>query len=109
MAVKSKGMQSRVRQVNANANLGVSVPYEYGYGYRYGRYGAYGGAYARPVTTNPGAILTENLRQQQAQGTQIRTQEKVGMASNVMEIMEQIKTANSDVRRNMTQKYQLEF
>ena len=108
-AVKSKGMRSRVRQVNASANLGVAVPYESGYGYRYGRYGAYGGAYARPVTTNPGAILNNNLRQQQSQQTQIRTQEKVGMASNVMEIMEQIKTANSNVRRNMTQKHQLEF
>jgi hypothetical protein len=109
VAVKQKGMRSRVRTVNANANLGVDVPVQYGYGYRYGRYGGFAaGGYAQPVW-NPGAILNNNLRQQQSQVTQIRTQEKVGMAANVMQIMEQIKTSTSTARRHFTQKYQLEF
>jgi hypothetical protein len=113
MAVKRKGMRSRVRQVNASANLGSTIPYQYGYsygsGYRYGRYGAYGAGYAHPVTNNPGVILNNNLRQQQSQQTQIRAQEKAKMASSVTDIIQQIKTSAATVRREMTQKYQIEF
>ena len=106
LSVKAKGMRTRARTVNANANQYNTD----GTGYRYGRYGDYGAVqYGLYNSGNPGAILNNDLRQQQSAATQIQTQETVNMAATATTIMADVKAATSSIRRTMTQKFQIEF
>jgi hypothetical protein len=106
-AIKGIGMRSRVRQVNAVANMEPPVQYAGGVygGHRYGRYGWYGG-YRQGYVGNP---IQGSLRQEQSVRTQIRTQERVGGAANARAIMQDLKNTTTEVRRKMTEKYQIEF
>ena len=91
-----------MRQVNSGGS-GI-VPGYSAAGFRYGRFGAYGASYV-----SPGAALNADLAVQQQQRTRIRAQERVGMAASVMDIMGQVTQVNSQMRRHMTEKYQIEF
>jgi hypothetical protein len=113
MAIKGIGMRSRVRQVNEVANMEAPT-HSWGAswgGSRYGRYGWYGGGgaaggYYQGYLGNP---IQGSLRQQQTIRTQVRAQEKGRGAANVQGIIQNIKNVTGEVRRQMTQKYQIEF
>jgi hypothetical protein len=80
-------------------------------GSRYGRYGWYGGGgaaggYYQGYLGNP---IQGSLRQQQTIRTQVRAQEKGAGAANVQTILQNLKNVTSQVRRTMTERYQIEF
>jgi hypothetical protein len=77
-------------------------PTDYYGGYRYGRYGWYGGGVA---VYNP----QDTIRQWDSERRAIRGQEKGKMATDVNSIREEVIQATADVRREMTQRYQVEF
>jgi hypothetical protein len=66
-----------------------------------GRWGAYGGY---------GAVAyQEDLRAMQSERIRIRTTERVNTAATGRDVMQQVAEATADIRRKMTQKYQVEF
>lgn len=90
-SLKNIAGRSRVREVNTVETSG-------GYAYRGGRwggYGAYGYGYDRYAT-------------QQAR-TAARTEERVSGTRNARDIMRDIETATSEVRREMVKKYNADF
>jgi hypothetical protein len=93
MSVKTMGIQTGVRSAQVTAGDWNG---DYGYGaYRYGAYGRYAvGAEVRAVGTERRAIEAE---------------EKGVAATDVQQIRQAIISATSDIRRKMTQKYQVEF
>jgi hypothetical protein len=104
--VRTMGIQSGARQAQI-----VSAPTGYAYtaygdgaAYtcRYGRYGAYGtgGVYAGDKA---------EMKAVEAQRRVVRAEEKAKMATNVYEVRDAVIAATTDVRRKMTQKYQVEF
>lgn len=101
MAIKGVGIRTRVGEVNAVAsgvtNSGGAVGgFRYG---GYGGYGAYGYDYTRGMTR----------REQQSARTQVRANEKSTGAASVQQIRQQMQEASAQIRREMTQKYQIEF
>ena len=74
-------------------------------------------SYSRPVgvTRWGGAYgwygwgTTPNVRREQQMRTQVRTQERLKGNLSANEIMRQIENATADIRRAMTQKYNVEF
>lgn len=98
-AVRAMGIRTSVRVSQI-----TSSPAGYGYvgGYRYGAYGWYGGG---RTVYSPRAeargVVEERLG--------VRSQERGNMAMNVQQIRDAIIAATTDIRRKMTQKYQVEF
>ena len=94
-SVKTMGIQTGVRTAQVTASGGDwSGGYGYG-GYRYGAYGRYAeGQEVRAVGTERRAIEAE---------------EKGAAATDVQQIRQSIIQATADMRRQMTQKYQVEF
>jgi hypothetical protein len=99
-SVKTMGIQSGVRQTQAtgggvySANNGY-----YGYGgYRYGAYGAYG----------RGAQMAD-IKAAGAQKRVVQAEETAIMATDVQKLRQDLIAATTDIRRKMTQKYQVEF
>jgi hypothetical protein len=101
MAIKGIGIRSGVRQAQETTQ-GVSTPYASGGGYdnyRYGRYGWYAGVESRGMN-----------RYEQAQtGARIRMEERGTGAAQARSIMQDIENVTAQVRRTMTEKYNLEF
>ncbi len=97
------GIQSGVREAQITSS---SAGYGYvgaGYG-RYGAYGGYGGRVVVPVY-NPMA----EIKAVGAERRVVRAEETATMATDVHAIRAQIIAATADIRRKMTQKYQVEF
>ncbi len=99
-AVRTMGVRGGVRESQVTApDAGVySSGYGYG-GYRYGAYGSYGGYYSP----------REQARDIGAERRRIQAQEKGVMAGNVSNVRDEVIAATNDIRRKMTQKYQMEF
>lgn len=103
MSVKTMGIQTGVRssQVPASGDYSPSyggavvTPYGTVYGYRYGA----NGRYAQMAEVK--AIGTERRA--------IRAEETGAAATDVQQIRQAIVEATADIRRKMTQKYQVEF
>ncbi len=126
-AIQGIGVRSRVRQVEGNNSIasgGWGGGYDnYGGGYNYGGnyYGGWGvtGSYTRgnrvvgygasAAGTAIAAGQQAGLRAQQRMGTQVRVQEKAKGTSAARAIMKEIDNATAKVRRDMTQKYNVEF
>lgn len=125
-SVKGYGIQKRVGEVNADSNAapfgGANYGYDNsGYGYGGGYYGRpyYGGvgAYGWTGGSAAGAAASNSLywagrsemRDAMAQRTQVRTQLRAQTATQVQGIVEQLRQAHSQIRTEMTQKYQVEF
>lgn len=91
--------------------------WQQGYSGYYGR--SYGGNYGRVVATNAaygiagdlGAMgaFKSGLRQQQQARTEVRVQATAQGATGVQQILQNIQTATTQVRRSMTDKYQVQF
>jgi hypothetical protein len=102
MAVRTMGIQTGVRSAQiTSGSVGGSDGY-YGYGgYRYGAYGAYNG----------GADIygMGNVKAVGEQRRVVRAEEKSIAATDVQQIRQKIAAASGDIRRKMSQKYQIEF
>ena len=100
LAVRGMGIRSAVRQSDITSGDGAG--YAYAGGYRYGRYGAYGGGVAvHSPRAEARAIGSERRK--------VRYQERGAMAGNVQMVRDEIIQATNDVRRLMTQRYEVEF
>ena len=102
-AVKAMGIQSNVRQsqiISSSAGYG-NTPY------RYGRYGSYGGYGAAGVATSYNPVA--EAKGVYAERRVVRAEEKGAAATDVQELRQQVIAATTDIRRKMTQKYQIEF
>lgn len=89
---------------------GVADPYYYGgYGYGRGVYGGgwYGGPVANRAATRSAAM--QEMRSELSEKRVIRTQARADIAGDLNSIKAQIVQVTNDVRRKMTQRYQLEF
>jgi hypothetical protein len=94
-SVKTMGIQSAARQSQVTG--GDVYAGDYG-GYRYGAYGAYG----QPAQMAEIKGVGQERRA-------IRAEEKGIMATDVQKLRQNLIAATTDIRRKMTQKYQIEF
>jgi len=119
MSLKGTTIQRRVDEVGASNSASI-------YGGAIGNVsqsnwqgGGYGGNYGRRMETNAaygiarrgGAMgaFKSQLRQQQQAKTAVRTQAKAQAATSIQQIIQNIQTAGTQIRRSMTQKYQVQF
>lgn len=101
-ALRGVGMRTAVRTMDNTVNSDVpAVSYGGGYNSGYG-YG-YGGYTFRYFDMRSGARI------QSQQNAAIRTQERVSGVATVREIWKNIDEATAMIRREMTQKYEVEF
>lgn len=109
-AVKTMGIKSGAR--TAQITSSNAAPYAVGttrWG-RYGRYGGYGGASSYGVYGGGGVYgQRAEMKNVEAQRRAIRAQEKGVAATDVGQIRQGVIAATADIRRKMTQKYQLQF
>jgi hypothetical protein len=101
--MRTMGIQSNVREsqiISSSAGTGYA-PYSVG---RYGAYGGYGASgvatYYNPVAEAKGVFAERRV---------VRAEEKSIAATDVHKLREQVIAATTDIRRKMTQKYQIEF
>lgn len=107
-AIQGIGIRSRVRQVDAAQQAGGVTPAYYGSAYDGGY--AYGGNYYYGANAFArGNYVQEGLRQQQMARTQVKVQEKAVGTSAARAIVQDIEQATAMVRRQMTEKYKVEF
>jgi hypothetical protein len=99
-AVRGMGIRSGVRQHQITSAPGAGYTY-YG-SYRYGRYGGYGGGVAVYNPYNEARAVGQERRK-------VRYQERGAMAMDVHVIRDEVIQATNDIRREMTQRYQIEF
>lgn len=98
-SVKTMGIQSNVREAQITSSGTSWSDYGDGYGgYRYGAYGTYGRYDPRGEVKAVGA-----------QRRVVRAEEKAVAATDVQQLRQAIIAATTDIRRRMTQKYQMEF
>ena len=93
---RGAGGRMRVESLNVPTQYDTYSAYRGGYG-RWGVYGGYGEVYR------------EDVKAMQSERTRIRTEERVSTASSGRDVMQQVTQATADIRRKMTQKYQVEF
>jgi hypothetical protein len=103
--IRSGAARSRIRQVNTPMQYDYySYGTTYGYTYRDGHYGTgvtpYG-AY--------GTVAVPDQRAYAHEKTRVRTEERVSSANSARDIVQNIQKATADIRRRMTQKYQVDF
>jgi hypothetical protein len=100
-SLKGIGAKTRVREVNQPTQYNTA--YRYGGTGGYGRYGGYGGygGYAW--------ASWEDTKAEQRERTRIRTEERIAGTASAQEIMGEVAKATAEVRRKMTEKYQVEF
>ena len=102
-SVKTMGIQSNVREksiISSSAGYGYATR-SYG---RYGRYGGYGGVAVAGVYS-PRAEMKGIAAERRV----VAAEERAGMATDVQGIRQEVIAATTDMRRKMTQKYQIEF
>lgn len=98
-SVKTMGIQSGARQAQVTGGGDYGGDYGYGYGgYRYGAYGGYGGF-------DPYA----DVKAAGAEKRRIRAEEKAIAATDIQKLRQDLIAQTTDIRRKMTQKYQIEF
>lgn len=102
-SVKTMGIQSGVRQTQIIAS---SAGYR-DVGYSYGRYGVYGGYGGYGVTTIHDPVA--EARGIFAERRVVRAEEKATAATDVQTLRQNLIAATADIRRKMTQKFQIEF
>ena len=102
-SVKNMGIQSGVRQAQI-----ISSSAGYGYmDYSVGRFGAYGGYGASgTITTYDPVAEAKGIY---AERRVVKAEEKATMATDVQTLRQNLIAATTDIRRKMTQKYQVEF
>ena len=81
--------------------------------------GSFGGNYGRVMETNAaygmaarlgwGGAIQSDLHQQQAAITAVHAQAQVASGASVQEIVQNIESATTKIRQEMTQKYQVQF
>jgi hypothetical protein len=105
LSVKTMGIQSGVRQAQITSGSvgGGDGGYAYG-GYRYGAYGAYGAYNGGSDTYGMGTVKAVG-----EQRRVVRAEEKSIAATDTQKIRQDIIAATADIRRKMTQKFQMEF
>jgi hypothetical protein len=104
-AIKTGGVQSKTAQLNAPKQYNVySGGQTYGYSYRSDWYGS---GYVPYGTSWTAAVRDE--REEQAQAARIRTEYRNKSIFSARQIVDSIDSAMADVRRQLTQKYQVEF
>ncbi len=96
-SVKTMGIQSGVRQSQITGSGVYAGDYGYG-GYRYGAYGVYG---QRAQMAEIKGVGQERRA--------VRAQEEAIMATDVQKLRQGLIAVTADIRRKMTQKYQIEF
>jgi hypothetical protein len=98
-SVRGMGIRSSVRESQITSS---SAGYGYVGGYRYGAYGGYGGVRSvySPRAEARGIASDRRI---------VRSEERGNMATNVHQIRDAMIAATSDIRRKMTEKYQVEF
>jgi hypothetical protein len=124
MAIKGIGIRSRpAAMAAASATGGGSIDFSSGFGGGYGGWGGYrnlsssgtGTTYlaARAAGNSPGmsafAASKDKMRQQQNARVQVRAQEKAKGAASAQQIMGNIQAGQAQIRRNMVEKYKVEF
>jgi hypothetical protein len=87
-ALRGIGGKSRVRS--------LEVPSSYNFYGRWGTNGAYGG-------------YVQDVKGLQQERTRIRTEERIGAATDARGIMQEVKNVTAEVRVQMTQKYKVDF
>ena len=97
LAVKTMGIKSGVRQAQIT---GGDVSYDAGT--RWGGYGGYGPGYG-------GGEATAEAKAKESERRVVRAEEKGIAATDVQQIRQSIIAATADIRRKMTEKYQVEF
>jgi len=103
--VRTMGIRTGVRTREiTSADLPPDYAYAYG-GYGYGRYG-YGYGYGYSSST---AAQVNDIKQVEQQRGIVRAQERGDAAASVQEIKAGLIQATADVRRKMTEKYQIQF
>ncbi len=100
-SVKTMGVQSNVRQAQIISTDVVPYAYSTSRWGRYGYYGGYGGGGAYAATAEMKAIGSERRV--------VRAEEKAVAATDVQQLRQDVIAATTDVRRKMTQIYQVEF
>ncbi len=124
MAIKGIGIRSRPEAMAAASNAGGgSINFSSGFAGGYRGYGGYrnlsssgtGTTYlaARAAGDSPGmaafAASKDKMRQQQQARVQVRANEKAKGAAEAQQIMGQIQAGQAQIRRNMVEKYKVEF
>jgi hypothetical protein len=118
-ALKGVGMRSAVRTGQNQNSGGGYTPYygdgySGGYGYGYGGYRAgygYGGGYVMGGDARPGMVSGANLanREKGRSDALIRQQERVRGAASAQQMWQAIDAQTAEIRRAMTEKYEVEF
>ena len=102
-AVRTMGIRSGAREAQTFGTLGPSNVAAFGGG-AYGPYGG-GGAWGVRYTYDP----LSDVKGTEAARRVVRSEERSIMTSDVHTIRDQLVRASADIRRKMTQKYQVEF
>jgi hypothetical protein len=101
-SVKTMGIETGVRETQATGGGVYSAGGAYGYygygGYRYGAYGPYGTS-----------AQMADIKAAGAEKRVVRAEETAIMATDVEKLRQELIAATTDIRRKMTQKYQVEF
>jgi hypothetical protein len=97
-SVRMMGIRGRARTMTITDAGG------YNYAYRYGG-GPWGGWGGQAYWKNPRAEMSNWIQE----GVAIRSQERAGMAVDVQTIRANLIQATADARRQMTERYQVEF
>ncbi len=125
MGIKGINIQKRVATVAAADSTspyggvvgdvsgygGQSYANQYG-GWAYGSYGRYRSTNAAYGFARSGGVqgaINSELRQQQSARTGVLVQAKAQQASGVQQIVQNIESATTQIRQEMTDKYQVQF
>jgi len=113
MAIKGAGIRTRPEEMAASSAAGGGG-FSFGGGYGVSAYGSSADyVMARAAGNSPEMAAFNTFkaeaRQEQAARLQVRANEKAQAATSVQGIMAQIATATTQVRRDMTEKYQVNF
>ena len=110
-SMTSIGANKRVRQSEANvaAPIGQVTNVWSGGGSRWGRWGGYGGSGYGTGFSGYMYSQSEQRQVQQRERTAIATEERVRGFSEAGSIMTDVANATSDIRRRMTEKYNVDF
>jgi hypothetical protein len=109
-SMRSIGARKRVRQADANvaAPIGQVTNTWAGGGSRWGRWGGYGGGWGAGWSGHYYSP-SEQRQVQQRERTAISTQERVRGYGEANSVMQDVANATSDIRRTMSEKYNVNF